>query len=171
MLFMRKGGRTLLVASLGVGAISYVACGGSAVANLTAPPQQDAGAEHPPDATQDGTTETPDTGPEPRRAAALGRPVAQELFELELYGDNVERRYRRMRPEVEAMPWGTFDTRGLPEAAVTLARKQWTSAASRSTARRSPAPRHCGRSSNAARRWISSRWRAASRSTRWSTAS
>jgi hypothetical protein len=92
-----------------------------------APPQQDAGAEHPPDARQDGTTEMPDTGPEPRRAAALGRPVAQELFELEFSGDNVERRYRRMRTEVEAMPWGTFDTRGLPEAAVTLARKQWTS--------------------------------------------
>jgi len=55
--------------------------------------------------------------------------LAAELFELELYGDNVERRYRRMRPEVEAMPWGTFDTRGLPEKALTLARKQWTSAA------------------------------------------
>jgi len=55
--------------------------------------------------------------------------VAAELFELELYGDNVERRYRRMRPEVEAMPWGTFDTTALPEAAVTMARKQWTSAA------------------------------------------
>ena len=55
--------------------------------------------------------------------------MAAELFELELYGDNVERRYRRMRPEVEAMPWGTFDITGLPEAAVTMARKQWTSAA------------------------------------------
>jgi len=55
--------------------------------------------------------------------------VAAELFELELYGDNVERRYRRMRPEVEAMPWGTFDTHGIPEAALVLARKQWTGAA------------------------------------------
>ena len=55
--------------------------------------------------------------------------MAGELFELELYGDNVERRYRKMRPEVEAMPWGTFDTTGLPERAVTLARKQWTGAA------------------------------------------
>ena len=55
--------------------------------------------------------------------------MAAELFELELYGDNVERRYRRMRPEVEEMPWGTFDTTGLPEAAVTMARKQWTGAA------------------------------------------
>jgi hypothetical protein len=55
--------------------------------------------------------------------------VAQDLFELELYGDNVERRYRRMRPEVEAMPWGTFDTSGIPPRALTLARKQWTGAA------------------------------------------
>src|SRR5262249_12721177 len=55
--------------------------------------------------------------------------VAAELFELELYGDNVERRYRRMRPEGEAMPWGTFDTTGLPEAAGPAARKPWTRAA------------------------------------------
>src|SRR5580765_476044 len=34
-----------------------------------------------------------------------------------------------MRPEVEAMPWGTFDTSGAPEAAIILARKQWTGAA------------------------------------------
>ena len=35
--------------------------------------------------------------------------MAGELFELELLGGNVERRYRKMRPEVEAMPWGTID--------------------------------------------------------------
>jgi hypothetical protein len=29
---------------------------------------------------------------------------AGELFELELYGEGIERRYRKMRPEVEAMP-------------------------------------------------------------------
>jgi len=55
--------------------------------------------------------------------------MAGELFELELYGDNVERRYRKMRPEVEAMPWGTFDVSGFPERSVTLARKHWTGAA------------------------------------------
>src|SRR3954447_19842370 len=55
--------------------------------------------------------------------------MAAELFELELYGDNVERRYRRSRPEVEMMPWGTFETSGIPEVALTLARKQWTGAA------------------------------------------
>ena len=52
-----------------------------------------------------------------------------ELFELELFGEGIERRYRRMRPEVEEMPWGTFDTSGFSEAALIRARKQWTSAA------------------------------------------
>ena len=32
-----------------------------------------------------------------------------ELFELELLGGTTEQRFRRMRPEVEAMPWGTRD--------------------------------------------------------------
>ena len=48
---MRKGGRKLLVASLGVAAVSYVACGGS-VANLMAPPQ-DASADQAPDTAPD----------------------------------------------------------------------------------------------------------------------
>jgi hypothetical protein len=39
---MRKGGRKLLVASLGVAAVSYVACGGT-VANLLPPPQDGGG--------------------------------------------------------------------------------------------------------------------------------
>jgi hypothetical protein len=49
---MRKGGRKLLVATLGLGAISYAACG-SSVANLMAPPQ-DASMDHPADS---GTTD------------------------------------------------------------------------------------------------------------------
>ena len=52
-----------------------------------------------------------------------------EVFELEMLGDLFERRYRKMRPEVEAMPWGTLDTKGIPEPAVILARKAWTGAA------------------------------------------
>jgi hypothetical protein len=52
-----------------------------------------------------------------------------ELFELELFGDNVERRFRKMRPEVESMPWGTFDTTAYPERSLILARKHWTGAA------------------------------------------
>lgn len=52
-----------------------------------------------------------------------------ELFELELLGGGWERRYRKLRPEVDAMPWGTLDTRGYPEELVIAARKSWTSAA------------------------------------------
>lgn len=52
-----------------------------------------------------------------------------ELFELEMLGEGIERRYRKMRPEVEAMPWGTLDLAGIPANAVLLARKQWTGAA------------------------------------------
>jgi len=52
-----------------------------------------------------------------------------ELFELEMLGDGVERRYRRMRPEVEKMPWGTLDATRIPDAARIAARKAWTGAA------------------------------------------
>jgi hypothetical protein len=55
--------------------------------------------------------------------------AAGELFELELFGGAIERRYRRMRPEVEAMPWGTLDVRGVPENDLITARKAWTGAA------------------------------------------
>jgi Na+/H+-dicarboxylate symporter len=40
----KRTGRKLLVATLGVAAVSYVACGGTSVANLM-PPPQDAGAD------------------------------------------------------------------------------------------------------------------------------
>jgi hypothetical protein len=52
-----------------------------------------------------------------------------ELFELELFGEGVERRYRKMRPEVEAMPWGTMSLDGISEAALVRARARWTAAA------------------------------------------
>ena len=52
-----------------------------------------------------------------------------ELFELELFGGGVERRYRKLRPEVEAMPWGTIDVGKIPERARILARRAWTAAA------------------------------------------
>jgi len=51
------------------------------------------------------------------------------VFELELFGEGIERRYRKMRPEIEAMPWGTIDTRTIPEEALLLGRKAWTGAA------------------------------------------
>ena len=52
-----------------------------------------------------------------------------ELFELELLGGALERRYRRARPEVEAMPWGTIDLTGIPEEDLVHARAAWTGAA------------------------------------------
>ncbi|HVZ71415.1 MAG TPA: hypothetical protein VHJ20_03490 [Polyangia bacterium] len=52
-----------------------------------------------------------------------------ELFELELFGEGVERRYRKMRPEVEAMPWGTMVLDGVSAPALIAARKRWTGAA------------------------------------------
>jgi hypothetical protein len=55
--------------------------------------------------------------------------VLGQLFELELYGEGIEKRYRKLRPEVEAMPWGTLDLSGFPESAVIAARQAWTGAA------------------------------------------
>ncbi|HVJ15865.1 MAG TPA: hypothetical protein VM686_10490, partial [Polyangiaceae bacterium] len=52
-----------------------------------------------------------------------------ELFELELLGGNTERRFRKMRPEVEAMPWGTLDISKAREEDLIAARLAWTSAA------------------------------------------
>ena len=46
---LRKPGRKLLVASIGVAAVSYVACGTNTVANL-APPPGDSGKDSPMDA-------------------------------------------------------------------------------------------------------------------------
>lgn len=51
------------------------------------------------------------------------------LFELEMVGGAFERRYRKMRPEVAEMPWGTLDIRGIPEVEIIAARKSWTGAA------------------------------------------
>lgn len=52
-----------------------------------------------------------------------------ELFELEMLGGPIERRYRKMRPEVEAMPWGTLDVSRTDEADLIAARRAWTGAA------------------------------------------
>ena len=50
------------------------------------------------------------------------------LFELELLGGAAERRYRKMRPEVERMPWGTLDLESMSEDERVAARLAWTSA-------------------------------------------
>jgi len=52
-----------------------------------------------------------------------------ELFELEMLGGSWEKHYRKLRPEVEAMPWGTLDPKDHPEALVLAARRSWTGAA------------------------------------------
>jgi hypothetical protein len=50
-------------------------------------------------------------------------------FELFLYGGAVERRYRRLRPEVESLPWGTLHPEQLSPQLINDARQVWTSAA------------------------------------------
>ena len=55
--------------------------------------------------------------------------AAPVLFELRMLGDATERRYRRMRPEVEAMPWGTLEPAKYDKRAVLAARGAWTRAA------------------------------------------
>jgi hypothetical protein len=55
--------------------------------------------------------------------------VRAELFELELFGEGVERRYRKMRPEVEAMPWSTLDLATVPAEIALAGRAMWTGAA------------------------------------------
>lgn len=52
-----------------------------------------------------------------------------ELFELELFGGKTEKRYRKMRPDVEAMPWGTLNIEGYSPILIEAARRSWTSAA------------------------------------------
>ncbi len=50
----------------------------------------------------------------------------EELFELSMLGDAFEKRYRRMRPEVERMPWGTLTPAKYPTEIVAAARRSWT---------------------------------------------
>ena len=59
----------------------------------------------------------------------VSRTPHAELFELEMLGGSLERRYRKARPEVEAMPWGTLDLSAIPEEKLVSARSAWTGAA------------------------------------------
>ncbi|MFO0613561.1 MAG: hypothetical protein U0414_13270 [Polyangiaceae bacterium] len=54
---------------------------------------------------------------------------ALELFELEMLGGATERRYRKLRPEVEALPWGTLEPSRFPAVDLAEARGHWTLAA------------------------------------------
>lgn len=55
--------------------------------------------------------------------------MSGELFELELLGGTTEQRFRRMRPEVEAMPWGTIDLSQVTADRCITARQAWTGSA------------------------------------------
>ncbi len=52
-----------------------------------------------------------------------------ELFELEMLGGATARRYHAMRPEIEAMPWGSLDPSDYTPGQLVAARKAWTGAA------------------------------------------
>jgi hypothetical protein len=78
----------------------------------------------------------PGAGPdEPPIGALTALPdlAKGELFELELYGGPSERRYRAMRPEIAAMPWGTLAeslaSSPIPAEERVLAQRAWTGAA------------------------------------------
>src|SRR5262245_26588179 len=58
-----------------------------------------------------------------------GPRLMSELFELSMLGGPLELRYRRMRPEVEALPWGTLDPSRYSSELVDAARRSWTLAA------------------------------------------
>lgn len=52
-----------------------------------------------------------------------------EPFELELLGGGWERCYRRQRPELDALPWGTLRARSYSAEVLRVAREHWTIAA------------------------------------------
>ena len=52
-----------------------------------------------------------------------------ELFELSMHGGAPERRYRRLRPDVERLPWEKFRPGKQTAATLAAARKGWTDAA------------------------------------------
>jgi hypothetical protein len=53
----------------------------------------------------------------------------REPFDLEWLGGVAERHFRKVRPGVEEMPWGTLDPKRYPEELVDRARVSWTEAA------------------------------------------
>jgi hypothetical protein len=57
------------------------------------------------------------------------RDLGLEPFELSMLGGAVERRYRALRPEVEALPWDSLRPEDHPPEVVALARRTWTEAA------------------------------------------
>lgn len=56
----------------------------------------------------------------------MEKKTPREVFELELLGGGVERRFREERPETEMMPWGTLDATLFSEEERVAARRGWT---------------------------------------------
>jgi hypothetical protein len=67
-------------------------------------------------------------------------------FELEWQGGAAERHFRKARPHIEDLPWGTFDVAKVDPRAVERARNAWTEWPSTSTAPSRCSPRCCARS-------------------------
>jgi hypothetical protein len=55
--------------------------------------------------------------------------MSGEPFELFMHGGATEKRYRKMRPDVAELPWGTLDPSAFPPSLALAARKSWTLAA------------------------------------------
>lgn len=56
----------------------------------------------------------------------MTEPAPQKPFELSLNGGAIERRYRKLCPEVEALPWSSFDPAAHEPQKKELARTSWT---------------------------------------------
>lgn len=62
----------------------------------------------------------------PARAAGVSMPSASELFTIEWFGGVAEHHFRKARPEVEGLDWGSLDPRAYPASLVAGARDVWT---------------------------------------------
>ena len=61
-----------------------------------------------------------------RTLAGAEQTTERVRFDLEMLGGAFERRYRRLRPEVEGIPWGSLDTVGLADDIRRDAQARWT---------------------------------------------
>lgn len=55
--------------------------------------------------------------------------MARQPFELSMLGGAVEGRYRRLRPDIEKLPWKSLEVRSLPEDLLARGQRYWTRAA------------------------------------------